>query len=115
MSILTPAEIKQNFTAVQAARLKELKSWHSFGAWKLADRSTAKNVIDSRWVIKWKMIEGKKAIKARLVVRGFKDSQGDSILTAASTASRWGQRLVCQLVVQCGWKLFSFDVGSAFL
>ena len=54
-------------------------------------------------------------MKARLVVRGFKDQQGDSILTAASTASRWGQRLVCQVVVQMGWALFSFDVSSAFL
>ena len=66
-------------------------------------------------MLKWKIIEGIRAIKARLVVRGFKDSQANDLLTAASTASRWGQRLVNQLVAQMEWELFSFDVSSAFL
>ena len=115
MSNLTPEEQRIHRPKVLAAMLKELKSWHGHGAWIMVLRSTASNIIDSRWVLKWKMIDGVKAVKARLVVRGLKDRQGDDILTAASTASRWGQRLVCQVVVQMGWKLFSFDVSSAFL
>ena len=66
-------------------------------------------------MLEWKLIDGKRAVKARLVVRGFKDRQGDDVQTAASTASRMGQRLVCQLVAQQCWRLFSFDVSDAFL
>ena len=94
MSILNQAEQKQHIEEVMAAMLEELRSWQGHNAWQLLLRKGAKNIIDSRWVIKWKMIDGKKSIKARLVVRGFKDNQGDIILTAASAASRWGQRLV---------------------
>ena len=115
MSILTPEEVKAHWKLVSQSSLDELNSWHKHGAWELVPRRGAVNIIDSRFVWKWKMINGQKAVKSRLVVRGFKDKQGDSILTAASTATRWGQRLVCQLVVQNGWRLFSFDVSSAFL
>ena len=46
---------------------------------------------------------------------GFKDKQADWLETHASTASRWGQRIVCQVVAQMQWHLFSFDVSAAFL
>ena len=61
------------------------------------------------------MIDGQKGVKARLVVRGFKDFQADDLNTSASTASRWGQRIVNQAVVENKWELFSFDVSTAFL
>ena len=115
MSILTRQELLKYKQQVDEAMLKDLKSWHDLGAWEMADRSTAQNLIDSRWVIKWKLIDGLKAVKARLCVRGFKDRQADWLETHASTASRWGQRVVCQVVAQMKWKLFSFDVSAAFL
>ena len=52
MSILNQAEQKQHHKEVMSAMLKELRSWHSTGAWKLALRAGAQNVIDSRWAIK---------------------------------------------------------------
>lgn len=64
------------------------------------------NTLDSRWVVTWKTIDGKKGVKARLVVRGFKDSQADELDTSASAASRWGQRIVSQAVVENKWDLF---------
>ena len=93
---------------------KELQSWHALGAWQNEPRKDAKNIIDSRWFVNWKMIDGQKAVKARLVVRGFKDFQADDLNTSASTASRWGQRVVNQAVVENKWDLFSFDVSTAF-
>ena len=115
MSILTKEELSKYKAQVEEAMLKDLQSWHSEGAWQMAERATAENLIDSRWVIKWKLIDGLKAVKARLCVRGFKDRQADWLETHASTASRWGQRLVCQIVAQLQWRLFSFDVSAAFL
>ena len=100
MSILTPQEVKLHQKAVEESQMKELLSWHNLGSWELVPRATAFNIIDSRWVLKWKLISGVKPVKSRLCVRGFKDRQADSILTAASTASRWGQRFVNQIVAQ---------------
>ena len=53
-----------------------------------------KKFVSVKWVFDWRwdVVSRSWYIKARLVVRGFKDKQGDSIETAASTASRWGQR-----------------------
>ena len=33
----------------------------------------------------------------------------------ATTASRWGQRVVCMAAVQNDWVLYSADVSQAFL
>ena len=68
MSILTKFEIDKYRKQVEEAMLKDLLSWHNLGAWEMAERSTAVNLIDSRWVLKWKLIEGQKAVKARLCV-----------------------------------------------
>ena len=112
MNILNTAEQQANWPKVQAGMMKELKSWHNLGSWRKILRKDAKNIIDSRWVVNWKLINGVKDIKARLVVRGFKDQQGEDLNTSASTASRWGQRIVNQAVVEEGWDLFSFDISA---
>ena len=75
----------------------------------------ASNVIDACCVCKWKQVDGKWRIQARLVVRGFKDLQASQLSTFAGTTSRWGQRLVNSVAVQHGWQLFSADVSQAFL
>ena len=78
-------------------------------------RRLASNVIDARWVLKWKIVNGKRIIQARLVVRGFKDLQASSLSTFAGTTSRWGQRIVNSVAVQKQWELFTADVSQAFL
>ena len=64
---------------------------------------------------KWKIVEGKKVIKSRLCVRGFKDQQWDHVTTSASTAARWTQRMVCSVAANHGWKISIADVNAAFL
>ena len=73
----------------------------------------AQNALTSKWVLKWKQIDGKKTVKARLVAQGFKDRQ--SVQNYASTTTRWGQRILLALSVQFGWRLASADVSEAFL
>ena len=80
----------------------EIMRWHTLGAFKRMPRKLATNVIDARWVLKWKQVAGKKIIQARLVVRGFKDLQAAQLSTFAGTTSRWGQRIVNSVAVQKG-------------
>ena len=75
----------------------------------------ATNMIDARWVLKWKEVNGKRIIQARLAVRGFKGLQAAQLSTFAGTTTRWGQRLVNSVAVQHGWPLFCADVSQAFL
>ena len=100
---------------VRQAIYDELERWRKLGGFKRTNRATANNVVDSRWVLKWKSVDGKRIIKARLTVRGYKDQQAEQLQTYAGTATRWSQRIVNFMVVQKGWRLFSADVGQAFL
>ena len=62
----------------------------------------------------WKTIDGKKGIKCRLTMRGFKDRTTD-LETFAGTASRCGQRVVNTMAAQEDtFELWSFDVSQAF-
>ena len=76
-------------------------------AFERMPKALAHNVVDSRWVLKWKEVGGKRIIHARLVVRGFKDHQATQLNTLAGTTSRWGQRIVKTVAVQYGWTTLS--------
>ena len=89
--------------------------WLNLGAFARMLRRDANNVIDARWVLKWKKVDDKWTINARLVVRGFKDLQASQLSTFVGTTSRWGQRIINSVAVQNGWTLFSADVSQAFL
>ena len=43
-----------------------------------------KQLVDTRWVLTWKMAEGKKCVKARLVAKGFQDPDLEDRLVKAS-------------------------------
>ena len=55
--------------------LEELQRSLSLGAFTRMPKKLATNIIDARWVLKWKKVDDKWRIQARLVVRGFKDLQ----------------------------------------
>ena len=121
--VLSPEEIKTHWKLVENAVRKEVRSWYDLKTFELGHRSKLKNVLDTRWVLRWKLVAGERIVKARLVVRGFKDMQffedpgGEKtpFKTYAGTASRWGQRFVVSVAACKGWRLRSADVGTAFL
>ena len=121
MHVLTFAEAKQHAEECRKSMIEELLCWISMKGWRRMRRTLARNLIDSRWVLKWKLQaqqgSGNKSrqIKARLTAKGFKDLQGSAIKTFSGTTSRWGQRLIVAVCVQFGWKLQSADVSQAFL
>ena len=93
--LLTPQQLQENWKEVQAARLKELKTWQELICFSRKLRRDARNIIDTRWVIKFKWVQQNGAwictIRARLTVRGFKDSGKFDVDRYAGTSSRSSQ------------------------
>ena len=112
-NVLTREEALAHESECRIAMVKELGRWHKHDAWERMSRTEARNLLTSKWVLKWKQIEGKRDVKARLVVQGFKDNQ--PVRNFSATTTRWGQRLVLICAVQFGWSLISADVSEAFL
>eukprot|EP00959_Pyramimonas_sp_CCMP1952_P043944 918447-Pyramimonas_sp.AAC.1 len=62
------------------------------------DLSKASNIMTSRYVYKWKFVkvgtENVKAVRLRLVLRGFMDTEAFDVGTFSGTARRQSQRLL---------------------
>lgn len=110
---LTPQDIKVHYKLVEAAIRKEIGSFVEHKTFTRAFRRSCKNICTSRWVLRWKEIDGVRCVKARLTIRGFQDLA--EVPSYASTASRWTQRLVVSIAAQKSWQLYVADVSTAFL
>ncbi|CAB1096609.1 unnamed protein product [Ectocarpus sp. CCAP 1310/34] len=76
------------------------------------------NVIDARWVFKWKADETGKIVKAkaRLVAKGFKQKYGvDYLETFSPTANAASFRLVVALACKYNLELLHWDIEQAFV
>ncbi len=113
--LLTAEDVAAHAAKVSAAMLKELQTWKKYGCFSRKQRAQARNIIDTRWVLKWKYVDGERTIRARLTVRGFKDREGHLVATFAGTVTRWGQRLITATAAQRRWPLVSADIEKAFL
>ena len=104
--LLTSAQLKEHWPEVRKAMLKELQTWATLKCFSRKLRKTARNIIDVRWVIKFKwevptsdasgsrQTEARapvRTIRARLTVKGFKDQQKADIDRYAGTSSRCSQ------------------------
>ena len=83
-NILSLDEARAHEAECNKAMLDELTRWLNLGAFERFPKKDATNVIDARWVLKWKEVNGKRIIHARLVVRGFKDLQACLLYTSPS-------------------------------
>ena len=111
---LTAEDIKQNWDAVLQAQREEIASFDELECFELSPRTENQNTCTSRWVLRWKLKNQERIIKARLVIRGFQDKEVE-VATYSSCTTRWGQRLVTSLAVIHKWELNTLDVGTAFL
>ena len=113
---LTPEQLKTHAKEVDEACLSELRKWVNLGALKIRNRAGSPNIMDSRWVIRFKrMPDSSLIVKSRLCIRGSKDGQIEMLDTFAGTASRYGQRAVNIVAATKRWLLWSLDVSQAFL
>ena len=111
---LSKEELLEHKKEADDAKFGELRDLHGLGCYGRMRRSEAKNVVDTRWVIKWKLVDGKRIIKVRITMRGFKDLC-QSMETFAGTATRWAQRVVNSVAAnEDDFVLFSLDVSKAF-
>jgi hypothetical protein len=117
---LTPAEMRLHAGDIAAADLKELQTWQHCKCMERAPRHTCSNIIDCKWVRKWKVEEQtdgttKRYIRSRLTVRGFKDRDADNLDTFAATSTHPSQRIVCSIAAQKKLTLSTADISKAFL
>ena len=124
---LSAEEQKQHWPEVAAAMKKELQTWLEYGCISRKKRCYARNIIDCRWVLKWKEdADVKEAgdttetvkrwiIRARLCLRGFKDVDAQNLESYAGTAQRWTQRVLASEAVIRKWDLCNTDISKAFL
>ena len=110
---LTAQDIRTHHKLVEEAIRKELSSFVEHKTFARAPRSQCGNICSSRWVLRWKEVDGQRCVKARLTIRGFEDLT--DVPSYASTATRWTQRLVVSIAVQRKWSLYIADVSTAFL
>ena len=94
LPMLTPSEMEKYKPQVHAACLEELREWIRLCGLTRRPRRTANNIVDMRWVVKWKLIDGKRAVRCRMPARDFKDKMKEDVDAYSGTASRWGQRAV---------------------
>ena len=76
------------------------------------------NVIDAKWVFKWKADETRKIVKAKagLVAKGFKQKHGvDYLETFSPTANAASQRLLVALACKYNWESLHWDIEQAFV
>ena len=62
LNILTAEEARAHREECWRAMLDELKRWVALGALERASRGTATNLIDARWVLKWKVVDGTRLV-----------------------------------------------------
>ena len=113
--LLTAEEMRANADACLDAMFRELKTWYDLKCFSRKPRIAAACTIDTRWVFKWKYVDGKRTIRARLTLRGFKEFGADNQSNFAATATKWSQRLIVSECVLRSWCLASTDISKAFL
>ena len=113
--LLTKEEMKTHSAECLDAVQAELQTWKDLKCFTRRPRCEAPTIIDTKWVFKWKHIGGARKIKARLTLRGFKESGADEQSNYAATATKWSQRLIVSECVLRKWHLASTDISKAFL
>ena len=105
--------VNEKDPAVIEAKECEMENWQQF---EVIDevRDKGQRTISTRWVLtEKKFSDGKRGIKARLVVRGFEEE--NEVQVDSPTASKSTVRLSLAIAANEGWNIESIDVRSAFL
>ena len=133
--ILTPNELQQHKKLVLAGIREELISWIKHKCFERKPRRLARNILDVRWVAKWKFVkassvdkgyaidatttkreDGKvRVIRMRMTLRGSKDWDALMLETYSGTAKRLSQKLVASEAATRGWAMAAIDIRKAFL
>ena len=69
---LSGAEEKSHAAPAKAAEVEVMQPWGSFEVFELLEeQNLTKTVVNTRWVLTWKIMDGRKCVEARLVGKGY--------------------------------------------
>lgn len=114
------SDLPQNFTEAvshdewKAAIQEELNSLQESQTWELVPPPEDTEIIDSKWVFREKVLDGKVSKRARLVARGFKQCSLDEDVYAP-VARMVTIRVLLSLFIEYDLHVQQLDVSSAFL
>ena len=103
---------------VREGKRRELEAWGKVEAFSpLHACKVQEQLVDTRWVLTWKMAEGEKCAKARLAAEGFQgpDLKDGLVETSGCVSLRSSRLRVISLSAIRDWKLWSMDMKNAFL
>ena len=103
---------------VRGAKERELGAWKQFKVFSLVQMGAQiKDVVDTRWVLTWKEVEGKKTALACLVARGYQDPEiKDGSVDIAGCANERSLHLqLAPLGAPQKWRIRSSEIKNAFL
>ena len=83
--LLTKDEYRTHAKDVISAIRDELSTWIAHQCFRRKARKGAYNILDVRWVGKWKIRKNGREIRMRMTLRGFKDKDAESLETFAGT------------------------------
>lgn len=106
-------QVKFADSDVMDAKIDELEKWKKNKVYENVENHGQK-ALSVRWVVTEKILNGKKKRKARLVARGFEETEND-ILKDSPTCLKESLRLILTLIVYNNWRCNSIDIKSAFL
>ncbi|KAK2577906.1 hypothetical protein KPH14_000777 [Odynerus spinipes] len=101
----------------KAAMNDEIKSLHENQTWVLVEKPYNQKVIDNRWVYTTKLnSDGTKRYKARLVVKGYTQTEGLDYKETFSPVVRFDTiRTLLSVAAREALRLTQFDIKTAFL
>lgn len=98
------------------AKAEELRNWKENSVYKTV-RDTGQKCISTRWVCSLKEANDGSGVKpkARLVARGFEESELEELPKDSPTCSSESTRVVFSVLAQNRWTPHSMDIKTAFL
>ena len=110
---LTPGEEDMHADLVTAGKSRGLAAWEKFDVFSPnKDGEVQKQIVQTRWVLTWKVADGKKCVKAHLVAKGFQDPDltGGLADTSGCVTLRSSHLQVVSLSAMRKWDLRSLDI-----
>ena len=115
---LSAAEANRFSKEVRDAKKRKLDASSKFQVFSpVLWKHVNKDIVDTRWVLTWKSVDGRRAVKARLAARGFQDPvlAAGLVDTSSCVSLRSSHIQVISLSARKKWKLWSLDIKNALL
>ena len=96
--------------------LKSMKPGTNMVVLNESPKKKCKVLIDAKLVSKWKYVDGKRIIRMRLALRGFKEPQTEDEVNFSATAQRTSQKILAsEAACHKDWSFVAVDISKAFL